>query len=374
VDSHRHKRELLAVVVAVLLVKLALLLPFWHYIYYDVAKAILAGAHYAHAPETFSINNKTWLGPLLWYELHAVLGIAGLKLLNLGLFVLLCWVQVKLSARAVARPAAPLALLIFGLYVGTNLNVVAGEPDDVMAALLFSLGVLLSLQRRNAFLAALPMGLGILFKFSSCVFLAGFFLALLVHRRELKSLLLTGLGALLPLAAISLLDRGLSIGILWRSVGMQVGFSSWGEVGFKLLSTGLLPLAGLALWAWWRRRDELHAQLVFPVAAYLVYVLLMRDAYAASYVMMLGTLLVGPPVAALVFELLPGMRARTRRALLIAGAALYCLATTAVSLHNLSKDTEDVRHRFNAAAFDRVRDRQSPAGVSSLPAPPEAAP
>lgn len=101
---------------------------------------------------------------------------------------------------------------------------------------------------------------------------------------------------------------------------VQQGFSSGRGVGFKLLSTGLLPAVALSWWVWGKRRDDAHLLFALVPTAYLAYVILNRDAWAAGFVMMQGVFFASFPLAELLADRTLGTPWAARRTLV--GGAL----------------------------------------------------
>jgi hypothetical protein len=208
------------------------------------------------------------------------------KLFNLVVFGLLFLTQSRLGRTRYAEKVIVIAVFIVAFYVGTNKNVAAGEPDDNLAALLFSLGILVYLDARKPFAASLLMGLGFLFKYWVAIFVAGFAFYLL-SRRRWRELLAVGAASAAPFLLLNLVDGFESLRGLLANTANQHGYSEWADVGFKMISTGMAPSVLISAYVWWRNRTEQHALFFFVSAAYAVYVLVQRDAFASSYVMML---------------------------------------------------------------------------------------
>jgi hypothetical protein len=278
-----------------LAIKLALIIHIGPHFHGDVVRAVNFG--YGVEEGSLSIrthfdNTKTWVGPILWYRLFDLAGPWGLRLFNIVAFFALFGVQFLSGRHLYERATLVLALFLFAFYVGTHRNVMAGEPDDMMAALLFSAGLLVFLHRDRVLGASLIMGLGLLFKFWVGIFFGGFALFLLTERRW-TALAPSIVAFLVPFLVINLVDGFASLAALFWSVGQQSGYDDWSHIAWRLLSTGLLPAVLVSGWAAaenpnWQNR--LFFLVPFP---YFAYVLLMRDAHAASAVMMLSMMYFG---------------------------------------------------------------------------------
>lgn len=346
-------RALALILLAALLIKLVLI---WHLegrVYQDVVRALNFG--YALDQQIFSVHtdcirNKTFLGPLLWFSLYQRFGILGLKLFNLLIFVLLFLTQYSLGRGRYSRRTTVIALFLFAFYVGTNRNVVAGEPDDNLAALCFSLGILAYVNTKRALSSSVLMGVGLLFKFWVAVFFVGFVLYLFAWKRW-RDFLPAGVGMLLPFFVINCVDGFQSIHGLLTSVGIQQGFSDWESVGYKMLSTGLAPSVLISAYMWLRNRDEQNTLFFLVSSAYFPYVLIQRDAYAASFVMMLCLVFSSFLLAEF---LLRARAARGRGSILGATLATYLVLTSAITYHNLYRDAEPFVMITDQAELKRI--------------------
>jgi hypothetical protein len=342
-------RRLAALFLGAVLIKLAFM---WHLegrVYPDVTRAINFG--YALDRQILSIHtdfirNKTFLGPSLWFHVHQSLGLTGVMLFNLLAFGLLFLTQYRLGRTRYEERSIVVALLLFAFYVGTNRNVAAGEPDDNLAALCFSLGILVYLDAKKPAYASLLMGLGFLFKFWVAVFLAGFGVYLLTRKRW-RELLTVAAGSVVPFLVINGADGFESLRGLLASQDMQQGYSSWGSVGFKMLSTGLAPSVLIAAYVWLHDRSEQNTLFFFVSSAYAAYAVVQRDAFAASYVMMLCLMFSS-------FLIAEFMSRRLGARGLAAACALYIVLSSAITYHNLYEDTRPVVLRTNESAIRRM--------------------
>jgi hypothetical protein len=332
-------RPLLTIFAVAVLFKLALIVVFFGRLYPDVIGAVNLGKEVLGGVEGYRITSKTFVGPVLWYGVYHAFGIWGLKLVNLGLFAGLLALHARLGRKLFGAETVVLASVLFAFYPGTNLNVAVGEQDDLATLLFFALGIWRFVSRRDAFVPGLLIGIAFLFKFSAAVFALGFVLYLLV-RRQPRAAAVSILGMALPFVLLNALDGLASARNLAYAFGIQQGFSSWRGVGFKLLSTGLLPAVALSWWVWWKRRDDAHLLFTLIPTAYLAYVILNRDAWAAGFVMMQGIFFASFPLAQLLADRELGTPWAARRALVGGALAAYLLIATSITLVNAIQDTE----------------------------------
>lgn len=333
---------------AILLGSIAVKLVFIWYLdgraYYDVAKAVNFG--YLVHQETFSIytdivNSKTFLGPILWFYVYQAAGLTGLKIFNLLIFISLFFTAYALGKGRYGDSTIVLALFLFAFYAGTNRNIAAGEPDDNIAALFFGLGALVYLNTARPFPSALLMGLAFLFKFWAVIFCAGFGLYLLSTGRW-REVWLAGVGMLLPFLLINFFDGFQSLRSLWISLNVQKDITPWREVGLKMLSTGMIfSLLGSA-WTWLKCRSDVNTLFFLPTATYFVYVLAVRDAFAASFVMMLCLMFSSFLIAELFCTQTVLRNRRLRRAAMVVSSCLYIAITSAITYRHLYRDTVPV--------------------------------
>ncbi len=335
----RPSRALVALFAVAILFKVALIVAFSGRLYPDVIGAVNLGKEALGGVAGYRITSKTFVGPVLWYGVYHLAGLWGLKLVNLGLFAGLLVLHARLGRKLFGAETVVFASVLFAFYPGTNLNVAVGEQDDLATLLFFALGTWRFASRRDAFVPGLLIGIAFLFKFSAAIFALGFVLTLLV-RRQPRAAALSILGMALPFVLLNVFDGFSSLENLAYAVGVQQGFSSWRGVGFKLLSTGLLPAVALSWWVWWRRRDEAHLLFTLVPTAYLAYVILNRDAWAAGFVMMQGIFFASFPLAELLAGREPGTPWAGRRTLAGGALAAYLLVATSITLVNAIQDTE----------------------------------
>jgi hypothetical protein len=332
-------------IVAILLLAVAVKLPYIWYLdgrfYLDVIKSVNFGSlvdRGIYAIDTDVISNKTFVGPLLCFRLFDAWGADSLKVLNLVVVLAICWGQVALGRGYYAARTVLAALLLVAFYTGTNRNVVAGEPEDTIAAFCLTLAVLLYVRGRSVLLAGLVMGLGFLFKYWVAIFFLGVATYLLA-RRAWRDLAVMAVGMALPFAALSVIDHGASLRGVLVSEHQNRGFAGWKLVAYKLVSTGMIVAVPASAWAWWRRRDD-RSTLFFCVSiSFFVYVLVTGHAWPANFIMMACLVFSGFLV---VESLLPAIEAvpapwRRRVALTLAGG--WVLVTTALTAVYLDEST-----------------------------------
>jgi len=328
--------RIVSILLAAILIKLFFM---WHLegrIYPDVSIAINFG--YAIDQQILSIHtdfirNKTFLGPTLWFYLYQSFGILGLKLFNLLIFVLLFLTQYFLGRTRYGEKTIILALFLFAFYVGTNRNVVAGEPDDNLAALFFSLGILAYIDGKRLFYSSLLMGFGFLFKFWVAIFFIGFGLYLLT-RKLWRDFLLACVGVSLPFLFLNCVDGFESMRGLLTSLGIQRGYSDWRSVAYKMLSTGMAPSVLISAYVWLKNRNEQNTLFFFIPAAYFIYVIIQRDAFAASFVMMLCVVFSSFLIAEFIY------RTVNRGLSFAAIFAIYLGLASVITYRNLYQDTK----------------------------------
>jgi hypothetical protein len=333
--TRRFFRLSALIVLAAVLLKIVLM---WHVgggIYKDPNRALnfghLVDIGVFHLGRDVT-NSKTYIGPIIWFAIFKAGGIGLLKLANLLLFAGLCVVQLGLG-RPYGERTRLIALFLLAFYVGTNRNIVVGEIDDTMSALLFSAGVWAYLDSRRAFGAGVLMGLAFLFKFSAAIFIAAFGGYLILAWR-LRDAVGAGVGIALPFLAITATTGGAGRA-LEISLTQQRGYSTWRQVAEKLVTTGMLVSVASSAVAWVRRRDERNTLFLVLSASYFVYVLANRDAFAASFVMM-QCLVFSSFLIALFLE--DFISARFMAAVL----AGYLIVTTALTYRNLASDAKPV--------------------------------
>jgi hypothetical protein len=306
-----------------------------------VAKAVNFG--YLVHQKTFSIytdiiNSKTFLGPILWFHLYQATGLLGLKIFNFLAFVSLFFTVYALGKGRYSHSTIVLALFLFAFYAGTNRNIAAGEPDDNVAALLFGLGVLVYLKTARPFPAALLMGLAFLFKFWGAIFCVGFGFYLLSKGR-FREVWPAGIGMLLPFLLINFVDGFQSTRSLWISLNVQKDITPWREIGFKMLSTGMILSVLASAWTWGKCRSDVNTLFFLPSVTYLIYILAVRDAFAASFVMMQCLMFSSFLVADFLRTQYVLRSGRLRRGAAVVFCLLYIAITSAITYQNLYRDT-----------------------------------
>ena len=348
-DAYEARRTLTLAIAAILFASILVKLGFIWYLddraYYDVLKALNYGClvhKKIFSIHTDLINSKTFLGPVLWFPLYQSLGMLGLKLFNLLVFVLLFCTQYALGKGRYSARAIIIALFLVAFYVGTNRNVAAGEPDDNIAALLFSLGVLTYLNTKRPFVSSLLMGVGFLFKFWVAIFCVGFVVALRMTKRW-RELWPAGVGMALPFLLINCIDGFASLHSLLMSEARQRGgHAAWSKVGFKMLSSGMIIAAVISAWTWLKQRNEHTTLFFFIPVAYVPYVLITKDPYAASFVMMLCLVFFSFLIAEFLLHAYDRWVTYWCSSVLIIFFASYLLLTSGITYLHLYRDTKPI--------------------------------
>ncbi len=339
-DGTRWRAIAAVVLAAAVLTQLAFIAYLGNRAYTDVMRSVGFGAGVESGVigiRTHVDNSKTFVGPLLWIRLVETFGLAGIKAFNVAAFAGIFAVQAAIGRRLFDRRVTLVALALTAFYTGTIRNVVASEPDDMMASLLFALGALTWIAGRSVATAAgagVLMGCAFLFKFWVLIVFGGFGL-FLATRRDWASLVAASVAFAIPFVCVTLVDGGASLAGFFGSAKRQHGYSPWMVVVARLFVTGLLPAfvaAGLAA----VRRPGLPTAFAFLVPApYLFYVVGMRDAFAVSFVMMLCLVFWSLPIAMLLLESRRLAVGRRFQAVL----ALYLIAAPLNAWLNLWRDT-----------------------------------
>lgn len=333
-----------ALVVAVsLAIKTGLILYLGDRVYGDVIRSVNFGLGIEQGLESIRThvdNTKSFLGPMLSAALVHAGGVTAIRVFNLLTFAGLCLTTVAIGRAQYTRAVVLVALLLLAFYAGGHRNVAAGEVEDNLASVLFAVGLLAYLRWNRPLAVGLLMGLAFLVKFWIAIFLGAFGVVLLLQRHW-RMAVWVALGSLLPVALISAADHGATLRGLLMTVGRQEGYSTWSTVAFRMISTGLLPTILIAAWMAVRRPSERSALFFGLVAGYFVYVVVFRDAYAVTFVMMLclvpaGFLVAEFLVDAVGFERAPG-RGRARLAVLL---GLYAVVNLAIAWQHFYRDTK----------------------------------
>lgn len=343
-DSWRIVWLILAGSVAI---KLALILHLGMVFHGDVVSAVNFG--YGIHESTVSIRThiaptRTWVGPVLWFHLFQLAGPLGLKAFNLLAFLALVWVQYLIGRRFYNAATLLLALFLYAFFVAGHRQVMAGEPDDLMATLLFATGLLVFLRQDRVVGASVLMGLGFLFKFWIAILFGGFFL-FIAWKRRWALLPRVAIAFVLPFLAVNLVDGFASLTAFLRSLESREGATAWSYVAWRMFSTGLLPALMLA--AWTRVKEpSVHNQLFFLVpSTYLAYMVIFRDAYGTTGVMNLCMLLLSFLIARFLL-INPFMgRGRARQRVLATMLAAYVLISAGMGLHASSRGTYAIQLR-----------------------------
>jgi hypothetical protein len=218
----------------------------------------------------------------------------------------------------------------------------AGEPDDMIAALMFSTGLLIFLQKDRVIGAALLMGVGLLFKFWVAIFFGGFLLFLLSERQWTK-LPLAGVSFLVPFACLNLIDGFASLTALLWSADHQSGYTAWKFIGRRLLTTGMLPAVLVAGWTTARAPNRSNRLCFFVPIPYFAYVLINRDAWAASAVMMLCMVYFGFLIGHFLLQSAMLGTGAVRRRVVTGVLAVYLVTSVGLALYDARGSTAPLR-------------------------------
>ena len=342
-DSPGVMRLAIYILLLALVFKLAFILFCGERVYYDVNLSITHGKALFDKPgsqvKLILPGVKTYVGSIAWYKLYESFGVYGLKAYNLAAFALLFGLQYAIGRRYFPNRVTAAALFIFAFYVGTNLNVAAGEQDDMTAALFFTLGVTLYVYGRGAFLAALVMSAGVLFKYTAGIYAMGF-IAYLIYTRDKRQLLLALAGLTLPFLCLNLVTGFSSMGALLKIANLKRNaFSLENLFLYKFFSTGMLLFLLLSAWAVLRDRSRPNVLLFCLSTIYIVFTVATLNTYSSGFHMMQSVLFSSFLVAQVFFmDTYPG-GVKPGRLFLVSFFVLYLLVTTAITLRNLSRDT-----------------------------------
>jgi hypothetical protein len=335
-----------------LVLQIGLMLYVGPNVYPDVIRSIEFGRDVmsgAISIQTHLDNTKAFIAPLLWYWVYDIGGLWGLRLLNVVLFAGLLVAQFRLGRELFPRRVALAGVFLVAFYPGSHRNVVVGEQADNMAALLLVLGVMLYVRRRKLILPLLMLGTAVLFKFWAVVFVLGFCLHILLERRFRPATLALLFTAAVPLLVLDLMSDWAGLRSFLWSLTRQQAYTSWQATAIKMTTTGLLAANVLAIWSYLRSRTASHRLLLLLSVPYFVYVLLARDPWAATFVMM----------ACLAFSsfLITDLWASFgwRRSWVVSLLGLYLLAGVAVASRNMRGDARPLvlRDGVQAPAFSR---------------------
>ena len=283
---------------------------------------------------------------MLWFFIYRYFGIWGLKIVNLIAFVLLFFIQYNLGKKSYRFDTVLIALFLFSFYVGTNLNAVAGEQDDFLFPLFFSLGILLYRNKAKAFWAGLLMGIGFLFKFSLGIFFVGFILFLLIKRKWVDTAL-SVTGMLIPFLCLNFIDSFHSFDNFLYSMGIQSGYSSWGNVIFKFFSTGIIFAILVSIWTLFHEKNDTNLMFFLIATMYPLYALINKDAFSASYIMMSGMIFFSFLIAEFLLKNKYFGKGKKRNLLILGTLIFYFIVTSMITLHNASQNPNDVSGRHS---------------------------
>lgn len=343
-DSPGVKRLAIYILLLALAFKLAFILYSGELVYYDVNLALTHGKAFFEKPGSQAglilPGVKTYVGSLAWYRLYELFGVYGLKAYNLAAFALLFALQYAIGRKYFPPRVTAAALFIFSFYAGTNLNVAAGEQDDMTAAIFFTLGVALYACGRGAFLAALVMSAGVLFKYTAGIYALGF-IAYLIYTRDMRQVFLALAGLTLPFLCLNLVTGFSSMEKLINISNLKRQFfnSPANMVLYKFFSTGMFLFLPLSVWAVLRDRSRPNVLLFSLSSVYIVFAVATFNAYSSGFHMM-QSVLFSSFLAAEVFlmDAYPG-GVKPGRLFRVSVLVLYLLVTTSITLRNLSGDT-----------------------------------
>lgn len=331
-----------AILLFSVLFKLGLIIHLDGRVYPDVVRSINFGLGVESGVisiNTHVDNTKSFLGPMLSASLYHAGGIGAIKLYNMAVYICLFLTMHLIGRGRFDESVVYIALLLFAFYPGGHRNVSAGEIEDNTASILFAIAILFYIREHRVWIPSLLVGLAFLFKFWIAIF-AGAVCFFLVTERKWGQLLVAGAVASLPILAISSVDDFATFSGLLMTVERQRGFTDWPLVGFRLLSTGLLVTVIVSAWTFRQKRDENTRLFFFMVAFYLGYIIIFRDAWAVTFVMMLCLVFAGFLIAYfLTRSRLIGSAKTNGRTRLVLVLIAYVLAGSAIAYHNLYKDT-----------------------------------
>lgn len=343
-DSPGVKRLAIYILLLALAFKLAFILYSGERVYYDVNLALTHGKAFFEKPGSQAglilPGVKTYVGSLAWYRLYELFGVYGLKAYNLAAFALLFALQYAIGRKYFPPRVTAAALFIFSFYAGTNLNVAAGEQDDMTAAIFFTLGVTLYACGRGAFLAALVMSAGVLFKYTAGIYALGF-IAYLIYTRDMRQVFLALAGLTLPFLCLNLVTGFSSMEKLINISNLKRQFfnSPANMVLYKFFSTGMFLFLPLSAWAVLRDRSRPNVLLFCLSSVYIVFAVATFNAYSSGFHMMQSVLFSSFLVAQVfLMDAYPG-GVKPGRLLRVSVLVLYLLVTTSITLRNLSGDT-----------------------------------
>ena len=342
-DSPGVMRLAIYILLLALAFKLAFILYSGGRVYYDVNLSITHGKaildKLGSQVRLILPGVKTYVGSIAWYKLYESFGVYGLKAFNLAVFALLFALQYAIGRKYFPNRVTAAALFIFAFYAGTNLNVAAGEQDDMTAALFFTLGVALYAYGRGAFLAALVMSAGVFFKYTAGIYALGF-VVYLVYTRNIRQLFLALAGLILPFLCLNVATGFSSLGALLKISKLKRNiFYPENLVLYKFFSTGMLLFLLLSVWAVIRDRSRPNVLLFCLSSVYIVFAVVTLNTYSSGFHMMQSVLFSSFLVSQVLFMDTYPVGVKPGRLFRVTFLVLYLLVTTAITLRNLSRDT-----------------------------------
>jgi len=275
--------SLLLILLSSLLYQITNIIFYKNRFYGDAVHELTSGLEFLRLKTHVFLNSKCYFTTVLNSWIYENFGALGVKGLHVVCFVLLFFILINIGKRYFPQNVVTLAIFLFSYYPGTSLNVIANETADMMYALIFVSAVMIFLRTGKAFVPSTLMGVAFLFKYITGIFFLGFLVHLTSTRRS-KCALSSSAGFALPLLATWMIDP-LLLKEFIDFIYLNVNYTSWLQVIFKLFSTGMLPIFLIALMEF-RKRRTLVNQLFFLIPLpYLIYAIASKNAYSSSYIM-----------------------------------------------------------------------------------------
>ena len=208
----------------------------------------------------------------------------------------------------------------------------------MLAAILFSAGILLYFQKKRLPVWSVLMGIGVLFKFSTGIFCIGFEVYLLLKRRW-KEAIQAGIGIGMPFFCLNLYDHFSSLSGLLKSFEIQQHYSTWGQVIFKLFSTGMVFAFLASMWTLFHKRNDISCLFFCLPTSYLIYAVVVQDAFAMSYVMMQCLIFYSFMIAHFLRQNSYFGSSGIRKGVIYTLLFWYGVITTSITCHNIFYDT-----------------------------------
>lgn len=319
-----------------LLYQISNILIYRNSFYGDAIKELSAGSEFLQTKTHVLINSKFYFTTVLNALIDKHFGALGVKGFHVLCFILLFFMLFHIGKYINSPTVVALALFLFSFYPGTSLNVIANETADIVYAVIFAFAVLVFKRTEKAFLPSILMGVAFWFKHITGVFFVGF-LAYLTFNRLWKQSWHSAIGFALPPGVVWMIDPLLLREFL-DFICVNANYDTWGQVIFKLFSTGMLPIFLMALMEFCRNRTSENALLFLIPFPYLVYAICSRNAYSASYIMSFCMMFLAFLLAS---YLLSGDHfAGKKKPFLALFVAMYLVGSIVIVQKNLHYDTE----------------------------------